>query len=60
VKKVIVALVTCTVVAGMSLSAMPTFAQGAESASSSAPATKKHHHKKKSTKTESASSSSSG
>ncbi len=58
-KKFIVALVTCTVVAGMSLSAMPTFAQGSESASSASTTAKKsHHHKKKSSK--SASSSSSG
>ncbi|HUN74816.1 MAG TPA: hypothetical protein VMU40_09910 [Steroidobacteraceae bacterium] len=59
-KKLIVALVTCSVVAGMSLSAMPTFAQGDQaSSSSSSSMSKKHHHKKK-TKSESSSSSSSG
>jgi hypothetical protein len=59
VKKLIVALVTCSVVAGMSLSAMPTFAQGdqASSSASSSSMSKKHHHKKK-TKSESSSSSS--
>jgi len=60
VKKVIVALATCFVVAGMSLSAMPTFAQGSESASSSSSSSKHHHHHKKSKKSESSSSSSSG
>ncbi len=60
-KKLIVALATCSVVAGMTLSAMPTFAQGSDQASSSSSSTtKKHHHKKKSKKSESESSSSSG
>jgi hypothetical protein len=60
VKKLIVALAAVTVVAGMSLSAMPTFAQGSESASSSSSSSKHHHHHKKSKKSESSSSSSSG
>jgi hypothetical protein len=61
VKKLIVALSACTVVAGMSLSVMPTFAQGSDQSSSSSSSTsKKHHHHKKSTKSESSSSSSSG
>jgi len=61
VKKLIVALATCSVVVGMSLSALPTFAQGSsESSSSSTSATKKHHHHKKSKTTSSSSSSSAG
>ncbi len=59
VKKLIVTLAALTVVAGMSLSAIPTFAQGSDSASSSSSTTKKsHHHHKKSKKSTSSSSSS--